>query len=37
MGAEHDVVRALSSGAADYILKPFSPAELLLRIRRLLD
>ena len=36
MGAEHDVVRALSGGADDYILKPFSPTELALRVQRLL-
>jgi CheY-like chemotaxis protein len=36
MGAEQDVVRALSGGADDYILKPFSPAELALRVQRLL-
>ncbi len=36
MGAEHDVVRALSEGADDYILKPFSPTELTLRVQRLL-
>ena len=36
MGAEHDVVRALTGGADDYILKPFSPTELALRVQRLL-
>ncbi len=36
MGAEQDVVRALSGGADDYILKPFSPTELALRVQRLL-
>ena len=36
MGSEQDVVRALSGGADDYILKPFSPTELALRVQRLL-
>jgi DNA-binding response OmpR family regulator len=36
MGAEHDVDRALSGGADDYILKPFSLTELALRVQRLL-
>jgi DNA-binding response OmpR family regulator len=31
---EHDAVRALSLGADDYLTKPFSPAELIARIRR---
>ncbi|MGQ0430081.1 MAG: response regulator transcription factor [Gammaproteobacteria bacterium] len=31
---EHDAVRALSMGADDYLNKPFSPAELVARIRR---
>ena len=31
---EHDAVRALSPGADDYLTKPFSPAELVARIRR---
>lgn len=35
MGSEGDVVRAFQLGADDYILKPFSPAELIARIRRL--
>jgi len=33
---EQDIVRALDSGANDYILKPFQPNELLARIRRFL-
>jgi DNA-binding response OmpR family regulator len=33
---ERDVVRALDSGASDYIVKPFKPEELRARIKRLL-
>jgi diguanylate cyclase (GGDEF)-like protein len=36
MGREADVVRAFELGADDYVLKPFSPIELMARIRRLL-
>lgn len=32
---EQDIVRALSAGANDYVVKPFQPAELLARIKRL--
>ena len=32
---EHDIVRALNAGANDYIVKPFQPAELLARVKRL--
>lgn len=32
---ESDIVKALDMGANDYILKPFQPAELKARIRRL--
>ncbi len=32
---ESDIVRALDAGANDYIVKPFQPAELKARIRRL--
>ena len=32
---ERDIVRALDAGANDYMLKPFQPAELLARVRRL--
>jgi len=35
MGSEADVVRGFELGADDYLLKPFSPTELLARIRRL--
>ena len=31
-GREETIARALSSGAADYIVKPFSPTELIARI-----
>lgn len=34
MGSEADVIRGLELGAADYMLKPFSPSELLARVRR---
>jgi two-component system response regulator AtoC len=33
LGEIADAVKALKSGAADYLVKPFDPAELLLRIR----
>jgi PleD family two-component response regulator len=36
LGSEKDVVRGLQLGANDYVVKPFSPAELLARVRRLL-
>ena len=32
---ESDVVRALDGGASDYLTKPFQPAELKARVRRL--
>ena len=32
---EKDIVKALDAGASDYMLKPFQPAELRARIRRL--
>ena len=35
-GEEHDRVRGLETGADDYLVKPFSPAELIARIRGLL-
>jgi len=33
---EHDKIRGLDSGADDYVTKPFSPRELIARIRALL-
>ena len=35
-GEESDRVRGLNSGADDYIVKPFSPAELVARVRAVL-
>ena len=35
-GHEEDVVRCLTAGAADYMVKPFSPDELVVRIRKLI-
>jgi two-component system response regulator AtoC len=32
-----DAVRALKSGAKDYLVKPFDPAELVIRIRSLVE
>lgn len=34
VGSERDVVRGFELGADDYILKPFSPAELTARLKR---
>ena len=35
-GRDETIARALEAGAADYIVKPFSPAELIARIRAVL-
>jgi DNA-binding response OmpR family regulator len=37
MGRESDIVRGFDLGANDYVLKPFSPVELVARIHRLLE
>jgi DNA-binding response OmpR family regulator len=34
-GSEHDRIHGLEAGADDYIVKPFSPRELVLRVRSL--
>lgn len=34
-GTSQHIAQALDMGAADYLTKPFSPAELLARVRRL--
>lgn len=36
-GAEQDVVRGFELGADDYMVKPFSPAEVMARVHRLLQ
>jgi DNA-binding response OmpR family regulator len=36
LGSEADIVRGFELGADDYIVKPFSPAELMARLHRLL-
>ncbi len=33
LGEIHDAVRALKSGATDYLIKPFDPDELVLKLR----
>ncbi|WP_293945240.1 MULTISPECIES: response regulator transcription factor [unclassified Sphingobacterium] len=37
MGQEEVVVDAFDLGASDFMVKPFSPNELMLRIKRLTD
>ena len=34
---EKDIVGALNAGASDYLVKPFIPEELILRVKRLLE
>lgn len=34
---DDDVVRCLNAGAADYMVKPFNPDELVVRVRKLLE
>ena len=36
-GQDHDRQRGLCLGAADYMLKPYSPSELIHRVRELLE
>jgi len=36
-GREEDVLRALELGADDFLTKPFSPAELEARVKRILE
>jgi two-component system response regulator AtoC len=35
LGDINDAVKALKSGASDYLIKPFDPAELILKVRAL--
>ena len=35
-GEEHDRIKGLNAGADDYVTKPFSPAELVARIKAVL-
>ena len=34
---EKDIIKALDSGATDYIVKPFQPGEVLARIRKVVS
>jgi len=36
-GREHDRQRGLALGAADFMTKPYSPSDLIRRVRELLD
>ena len=35
-GSESDIVKGLELGANDYLSKPFRPAELIIRVKKLL-
>ena len=37
MGYQDEIKKALSLGAKDFVIKPFKPAELVLRTRCILD
>ena len=37
MGKEADIVKGLELGADDYMIKPFSPIELVARVRKLIN
>jgi two-component system response regulator AtoC len=37
LGDINDAVKALKTGASDYLLKPFDPTELVLRLRSVVD
>ena len=37
LGATEEIVAGLDSGADDYVVKPFSPLELIARIQRLVS
>jgi DNA-binding response OmpR family regulator len=37
MGQEEVVLNAFDLGASDFIVKPFSPSELMLRVKRFLS
>jgi DNA-binding response OmpR family regulator len=36
MGREQDVLKAFKTGVDDYLVKPFRPAELIVRVRKAL-
>ncbi len=36
-GQERDIVKGLEKGSEDYIVKPFSPVELMARIHKVLN